>query len=74
MESEPAVIVWARKAAIARSCPRSSISADSLTWLEEYHVWRMTGKSGLLEMPSRKAEAFLALESEWMKEKQDGEQ
>ncbi len=74
MEGESAAIVWGRNGVFARSCPRSYVSADSLTWIEEHHVWRLTGRSGLLGMPSRKSEAFLMLESEWMREKQHGEQ
>ena len=74
MENEPAAIVWARNGVTTTSCPRSQASADSLTWIEEYPIWRMTGRAGLLRLPARKAEAFLALEAEWMKEKQHGEQ
>ena len=74
MENEPPAIVWARNGVMAMSCPRSMASADSLTWIDEYHIWRMTGRKDLLKMPARKAEALLTLETEWTKEKQHGEQ
>lgn len=49
-------------------CPVSSISADSITLLEQFHVWRMAGKGDLRDFPARTVEAFAVLENLALKE------
>ncbi len=53
-------------------CPRSFIRPESLTLLEEHHVWRMGGSGDLREYPAKIVEAFTVLESERLREKNDG--
>jgi hypothetical protein len=50
------------------SCPRSYVTAESIAFVEEFFVWKTGGGLSLLEMPARKAEAFLVLEREWKAE------
>lgn len=49
------------------------ISAESQSWLEEYQVWRMCPTTPLTRLEARKAEAFLIIEGERLKEMGDGE-
>jgi hypothetical protein len=57
-------IVWARRDVIARSCPKGSIRAESLRWLEEFGVWKAGAGRGLERLPARTADAFFVLEQE----------
>lgn len=72
-ELGPVVVVWGRNGCVVRECPRSVISADSLSWLEEYHIWRMCPTTPLTHLEARKAEAFLIIEAERRKEIGNGE-
>ncbi len=44
-------------------CPISYISAESITLLEQFHVWRLAGRCELREYPARMVEAFAILEN-----------
>jgi hypothetical protein len=46
-------------------CPRSIITSQSVTWLEEYLVRRRLGGPDLEKLGAREAEAFLILEAQW---------
>jgi len=48
------------------------IRPESLTWLEEHHVWRLGGSGDLREYPAKSVEAFTVLESELSREKNHG--
>ena len=61
-------IVWARKDTGISECPVSFITADSCDWLEQFHLWRMTAKASLLELPAKTGEAIALLENEWREE------
>ena len=63
----PETVVWAKGNAIARSCPKSYITSQSLAWVEEFWMWKLFGGGNYLDMPARAAEAFGALEAEWVK-------
>jgi len=65
--------VWLRKTVTSDECPRSYVTSDSETWLEEYHLWRFGGKPDLLSYSAKSAEAFTILESELLKERDNGE-
>ena len=64
--------VWLRGAVVSQECPRSFISADSLSWLEAFHVWRLGGKQELSQYSAKAVEAFSVLESELLKERENG--
>ena len=49
----------------------SYVSAESITFLEQFHVWRLAGRGELLEYPARTVEAFAVLENLAIKETPD---
>jgi hypothetical protein len=55
-------------------CPKSYITADSTTWLDEFFVWKADGAMNLMSLPARTAEALLVLEREWRVEMEHAEQ
>src|SRR5690242_4213425 len=57
-------VVWARKHASTRTCPKSFITAQSLTWIEQFLVWRNLGYQRDAETNARDLEAFLLLQHE----------
>jgi hypothetical protein len=64
--------VWARKTASTKECPRSYITAESVEWLEAFHVRRRLGYPDAERLTARQAEAMLALERELSEEVQRG--
>lgn len=63
-ETDVQPIVWARRNAVIRGCPKVVIRPESLKWLEEFAVWKAGGAMNLMRLPARTAEAFLVLEQE----------
>jgi hypothetical protein len=57
----------------ATRCPVSEITAASLSWLEEYAVWKLAGGMTLRSLPARTVDAFVVLENELRKEIRDAE-
>ena len=70
----PARVVWARKRVSTDTCPTSLITAQSLTWIEQFYVWRTLGPKYPGELSAREVEAFLILEQETQAEGSDGRQ
>ena len=60
----PGRAVWARKRAVATSCPKSLVSAESLAWIEEYYAWKFAGVGGYRTLNARQLDAFCTLEHE----------
>ena len=58
---------------VSHQCPKSAITATSLAFLEQFHIWKELGGLDLFALEARTAEAFLLLEREWRKEQKDGE-
>ena len=56
--------VWARRNVVCMSCPKSFVSAQSLTWLDELRYWQRHGGSAYLETEAKKLDAFLLIEAE----------
>ena len=50
-------------------CPVSYISAESITLLEHFYVWRLAGRGELGDYPARAVEAFAILENLVIKER-----
>lgn len=63
-----------RKACVVTECPVSLISAESISQLEQFHVWKLAGKGELSEYPARTVEAFAVLENLAIKEGNHAEQ
>jgi hypothetical protein len=54
-------VVWAGGGVATETCPRSYITAESITWIEEFLVRRKLGGSPVADLEARTAEAFLLL-------------
>ena len=65
-------MVWARKRVALATCPKSYITAQSTSWVEEFFVRRRLGGVRLEELGARAAEAFLILGEELARERDDG--
>ncbi len=72
VESVSQAPVWLRGTVASTECPRSYVSADSLSWLEAFHVWRLGGKDDLRQYSAKTVEAISVLESELLKERENG--
>ena len=68
--SEPR-LVWVRKRTQADECPKSMVTAESLSLLEEFFVRRRLGMVDGMETPARKIDAFLILREEMEREERD---
>jgi hypothetical protein len=66
-------IVWARGRTTAAECPVSYITADSRSFLEQFHVRKEFGWGNVDALPSRVVEAFHILENEFQTEKRSGQ-
>jgi hypothetical protein len=55
--------VWARKGVATDACPKSYITAESRTLVEEYLVRRRLNGLEFSELSARQVEAFLILEN-----------
>lgn len=68
----PPTVVWARKRASTDRCPTSVVTAQSLTWIEQFYIWRKLGPNYPSELSARDVEAFLILDYETQAEERDG--
>ena len=65
--------VWARHGIALQTCPKSYITPDSQTLVEEFFVRRRLGAMDFGELTAKQVEAFVILEKALSAEKQDGE-
>jgi predicted Ser/Thr protein kinase len=65
-------LVWARKRAQSEECPKSFVTGESLSLVEEFFVRRRLGVEAGMETPARKLDAFLILREELDREEKDG--
>jgi len=49
-------------------CPKSLITAESLSFIDEFQIWKRFGCADVGSMNARTVEALSILESEWQKE------
>jgi hypothetical protein len=56
--------VWARRNVTLDTCPKSYITAESQSLLEEFFIRRRFGTMDREELSARQVEAFLILEKE----------
>lgn len=66
-------IVWARGSVNSARCPKSIITAQSLTFVEQFFIWKDLGGGFPFELDAKAADAILILEREWRAEKQNGQ-
>lgn len=60
--------VWARRSISTTKCPKSIVTAESLSLLEQFQIWRRFGSTDVLRMNARAAEAFVLLDDELRQE------
>jgi len=72
-EEARSAVIWARKNVAVTSCPKSLVTAESETILEDFLVRRRLGGIALSELSAKRAEAFLILEQALATERIDGE-
>ena len=70
-EDPRAPLVWARRSVGLRTCPKSYITAESRTLVEEFFVRRRLGAMELSELSARQVEAFVILEKALASERND---
>ena len=65
-------IVWGRKRMHVYECPKSLVTGESLSLLEEFFVRRRLEIPDSLDLEARKVEAFLILRDLMEKEQRSG--
>lgn len=73
-EDANAPLVWARRSAVLRTCPKSYITAESQTFVEEFFVRRRLGAGDFALLSARQVEAFVILEKAVAGEISDAQQ
>ncbi len=54
-------------------CPKSMITAESWTYLEQFGVWKTVGLGPISALPAKQLDALRVLDQEWMTETQNAE-
>lgn len=57
--------VWARYGSATNRCPKTVITADSVAWLDQWAIWRQTGRGVSAEWSAKDLEAMAVLEQAW---------
>ncbi len=66
-------VVWARRDLIAFHCPKSIITAQSLSFLEQFRIWKAFGGGIPWSIEAKAGEAILVLEEASQKENERGQ-
>jgi hypothetical protein len=66
--------VWARKDVVLFTCPKSYVTSESETLVEEFFVRRRMGSIDFSELNARQVEAFALLENALTLEIKDGQE
>jgi hypothetical protein len=67
-------LVWVRRGVALRTCPKSYITGESQTFVEEFFVRRRLGAGGIESLSARQVEAFVILEKALAREIGDAQQ
>ena len=65
-------IVWGRGQTHSDECPKSFVTGESLSLLEEFFVSRALGIPPTVDLPARTADAFLILREQVEREERNG--
>jgi hypothetical protein len=68
VRSNAARTVWARRSVSTTQCPKSIVTSESLSLLEQFQIWKRFGSADMLRMNARAAEAFVLLDDELQQE------
>ena len=66
-------LIWVSRQIALRTCPKSYITAESQTLVEEFFVRRRLGGMNFHELTAKQVEAFVILEKALAKEMNDGQ-
>jgi len=66
--------VWARKDVTIHTCPKSFVTSDSQSLVEEFLVRRRLGAIDIRDLSAKQVEAFALLEKALSAELRDGQQ
>lgn len=64
--------VWGRRQVQTQECPKSFVTGESMSLLEEFFVRRRLGIADSLDLDARKTDAFLILRDQMEREERDG--
>lgn len=71
-DTDPQAVVWARKGVAASSCPKSYITGESESRLEDFLVRQRLGGLHVRGLNARQTEAFVILDQALRAELNDG--
>jgi hypothetical protein len=57
--------VWARGDVLTTQCPKSIITAESLSFLDEFQAWKQLGSWDPSRLNAKSADALMILEEAW---------
>ncbi|MBI4876804.1 MAG: hypothetical protein HY822_19380 [Acidobacteria bacterium] len=57
-------VVWARRSVRVDECPKSLVTAESVSLVEAFAAWKLAGGGDAGGLAARTADAFCVLESE----------
>lgn len=66
-------IVWLRGGVASEECPVSSITPQSLYYLERFSIRQTFGIGCIDELPAKEVEALMILEAQWKAEAENGQ-
>jgi hypothetical protein len=66
--------VWGRRELVLWTCPKSLITAESQTLVEEFLLRKRLGSMDFSQLQARQVEAFAILEREFSLEMKNGQQ
>jgi hypothetical protein len=70
LDEEAGLPVWARGSAVAFRCPKSIVTARSISFIEQFLYWRKVG-GDVWAFDAKVADAILALQEETAKENEN---
>ncbi len=66
-------MVWARKRVSTMECPKTAVTAESLSSLDLFHAWKTLGAANFQGMTAREVDELMTLEREYQAERKDAE-
>lgn len=65
----PPRVVWLRGAVAIDTCPTSYVSADSISWIEEFFAWKLSSGMDVRQLRAKSVDAFAILNKELQTER-----
>ena len=67
-------VVWARGRVATEECPRSSVTPESIGWVEQFFAGKSLGGGEVARLRAKEADAMLTLEKEWREARNENQQ